>query len=60
MIYQFSLNLIERGRISSFAGISGKKSLVIFDSINGQRTESEDKISYSSSTNIQIFTPNTP
>lgn len=58
MIYQFSLNLIERGRISSFAGISGKKSLVIFYSI--QWTESEDKISYSSSTNIQIFTPNTP
>ena len=59
MIYQFSLNLIERGRISSFfSGISGKKVSCYF--VFYHRTECKDKISYSSSTNIQIFTPNTP
>lgn len=59
MIYKFSLNLIERGRIYSFfSGISGKKLSCYF--LFYHWIECKDKISYSSSTNIQIFTPNTP
>jgi hypothetical protein len=41
-----------------FLGIFGKIRLLSF--LFYHREEWEDRVSYSSSTNIQIFTPNTP